>query len=92
MGVRKRRIQNIIIELRPEEFVEKAFAKHGRLEAEPMVMDSGIAGMVYLFQDKEGNLYYLNRLFASLNEIDVGQEGQAEMYRKLTLMHAWRAA
>lgn len=57
-----------------------------------MVMDSGIAGMVYLFQDKEGNLYYLNRLSANLNEIDVGQEGQAEMYRKLALMGAWRAA
>ena len=57
-----------------------------------MVMDSGIVGMVYLFQDKEGSLYYLNRLSANLNEIDVGQEGQAEMYHKLALMHAWRAA
>lgn len=80
-----------VIHLEPEEFVEVLYARKGKLTAEPIVLDNGIAGMVYQFAD-EKNVYYLDRLFAGCAIHMSEQERHADMYRKVALLNACRPA
>jgi hypothetical protein len=80
-----------LIHLEPEEFVETLYARKGSLKTEAIVLDNGVAGMVYLFQD-HADIYYLDRLFAGRSIQMSEQERHAEMYRKVALVSHSRPA
>lgn len=72
--------------LEPEEFVKEAFIHHARLEVQPIVLDNGTAGMVYLFHTADGSVCFNDRLYTSQNII-MNESIHAEVYRKTALMN-----
>lgn len=79
-----------IVHLEPEEFVQYMFQQQGEMKSHPYVLDCGIATMIYMFDGKDGNTYYLDRAFTSCPEI-INQQSKevlhADMYRKVALIH-----
>ncbi|MGM9961968.1 MAG: hypothetical protein ACI319_02810 [Holdemanella porci] len=73
----------------PEEFVELVANKNLKIFQRVYILDSSIAGIVYMCQDDE-NLYYLDRLFTT-NEKKEKLESQdayeihQELYAKINL-------
>lgn len=75
-----------LIHMEPEEFIIHAFTSHARLETEPVAFDSGRAGIVYFFENKDGNTYYMDRIFmADGVKKDAGLLN--ELYPKMALRH-----
>lgn len=78
-----------IVHLEPEEFVQKAAVTQNKVCFHCVVLDNGIAGIVYLF--KMGRfLYYMDRFMVShLKESETcridSNELHAEVYRKVAL-------
>ena len=60
----------------------------GKMRAHAYVLDRNIAAMIYMFDDQEGNTYYLDRPFTSqsesINKISK-QRIHSNMYRKVAL-------
>ncbi|MBB5183404.1 hypothetical protein [Catenisphaera adipataccumulans] len=77
-----------VVHLEPKEFVEKLSAQHKQIYARPYVLDNGIAGLVYMFDGKDSNVYYLDRMYAprqqEVDQIDF-YTLHAELYRKVAL-------
>lgn len=73
----------------PEEFVELVANKNLKIFQRVYILDSSIAGIVYMCQDDE-NLYYLDRLFTTdekkeqLKSQDAYEIHQ-ELYAKINL-------
>lgn len=80
-----------IVHLEPEEFVQKAAVTQNKVCCHCVVLDNGIAGIVYLF--KMGKfLYYMDRFMVSHLKEEVARtwnpdELHAEVYRKVALDH-----
>ncbi|MGN1277672.1 MAG: hypothetical protein ACI4UK_11840 [Floccifex sp.] len=73
----------------PEEFVELVANKNLKIFQRVYILDSSIAGIVYMCQDDE-NLYYLDRLFTTDEkkeqlESQDAYEIHQELYAKINL-------
>lgn len=78
-----------IVHLEPEEFVSKAAITGNHVSFHSIVLDNGIAGIVYLFRTNE-YLYYMDRLEVSMDKEDEKRALDpellhAEVYRKVAL-------
>lgn len=77
-----------IVHLEPKEFIETLFTNQADITARPYVLDNGVAGLVYMFDGKDNNVYYLDRMFTTRQEVvdQMNKEDlHAEMYRKVAL-------
>lgn len=74
-----------LIDMEPEQFIIKAFTEHAPIETEPMVLDDGTAGMVYLFHGKK-DICYMNRLFTG-TAVRKDPEVILQLYPKMALSH-----
>lgn len=72
--------------LEPEEFIAEAFADKATIEVQPVVMDSGKAGMVYLFKDASGSICFNDRLYTA-DGAYMNENVHAELYRKVAMMN-----
>lgn len=54
-----------IIHLEPKELVETMYQVQGKIRVHAYVLDCHIATMIYIFDDKNGNTYYLDRPFTA---------------------------
>ncbi len=91
MHVNKHRRKQIMLEtsaivhLEPKEFIEMACNNHKEISARAYVLDTGVAGIVYMFQGNDGYLYYLDR-FNGAKEVTTDPYAlHAELYRKVAL-------
>lgn len=54
-----------IIHLEPKELVETMYQVQGKIRVHAYVLDCHIVTMIYMFDDKNGNTYYLDRPFTA---------------------------
>ena len=77
-----------IIHLEPEEFVEKLFVHKKQLRVTPLVLEDGIAVMVYMFTGLDRNIYYMDRALSPLKE-EISEipsfDLHKDLYRKVAL-------
>lgn len=79
-----------IIHLEPKELVETMYQVQRKIRVHAYVLDCHIATMIYMFDDKNGNTYYLDRPFTACPEVikKMGKQCiHADMYRKVALFH-----
>ncbi|MBB5183402.1 hypothetical protein [Catenisphaera adipataccumulans] len=78
-----------IIHLEPQEFTEKLFVYRAIVYARPFVLENHIAGMVYLFDGSDGDVYYLDRIYNAYRQEEIDrmdpQRRHADLYRKVAL-------
>lgn len=79
-----------IIHLEPKEFLDTMVQVQGKIRAHAYVLDCHLAAIVYMFDDKDGNTYYLDRPFTACPE-KIKKLGfqyiHADLYRKVALYH-----
>ncbi|MBP3853023.1 MAG: hypothetical protein J6D18_00475 [Erysipelotrichaceae bacterium] len=75
-----------LIHLESKDFMECMMAQKQTVQAHPLVLDCGLATMVYLFVGKEQTIYYLDALFTCRPDINQHKENyHSEIYTKVAL-------
>lgn len=81
-----------VIHLDTNEWLIKSVENKSAIHAKTLVLDQGIAGIVYYFSDNKKNVYYLDQFYpASLKKKEVDAipfyEMHKQIYAKMQLDH-----